>query len=611
MFTPPSIYTYEESKSNLDKKKNNSSSSDNKIDDIKNGFYEIKSNEEISSIFSNEINSLKKENNNLKNIINENNKHKLNLENEISSLKNAINELKLQLEQNNSNNNILSSLDENSIIMNKNNNNHIITSYKKYYCTKCNQIPLLYFTYNKNEQYYDLLINYKCKNNHEDKLKISKFLNKNIKEEYYGNKKSNYDINLYNKIKEKIESFSNNIKLIKIIGKKYEQKINELNKLIKYYEELNNLEINFTNLLLDTYKNENLDNNIEENIIQILNFNDNYFKYRNLNDMQLLENLFIYLKKTNNFFLKSNIYQNSSVSTNNTSFIEENEDLNQYDLKLTIKENNINKILILNEDIIIMISNHNSIIFYNINENKKILEMKESKIINDIIKLNDNLIVYNIEKKIKILNINSNNYKIIDTWDLINKIINYDNGFIITQFDTFIIFKYNNKKYEEIKKIKLNNKEITSIISFHNNKIITISYEDSNMRLFESFNNTQSLKIICNKSKDCLYFIEPFYIILYGIEILYLINANDLIIINQINNFILSFIHISNNNILISDDYGNLFKYILNKLNKDFMEYKYNITTHNQKINYITQSDNYIISSSIDGQIQILKHKMG
>ena len=327
--------------------------------------------------------------------------------------------------------------------------------------------------------------------------------------------------------------------------------------------------------------------------------------------MQLLENLFIYLKKTNNFFLKSNIYQNSSVSTNNTSFIEENEDLNQYDLKLTIKENNINKILILNEDIIIMISNHNSIIFYNINENKKILEMKESKIINDIIKLNDNLIVYNIEKKIKILNINSNNYKIIDTWDLINKIINYDNGFIITQFDTFIIFKYNNKKYEEIKKIKLNNKEITSIISFHNNKIITISYEDSNMRLFESFNNTQSLKIICNKSKDCLYFIEPFYIILYGIEILYLINANDLIIINQINNFILSFIHISNNNILISDDYGNLFKYILNKLNKDFMEYKYNITTHNQKINYITQSDNYIISSSIDGQIQILKHKMG
>ena len=439
MFTPPSIYTYEESKSNLDKKKNNSSSSDNKIDDIKNGFYEIKSNEEISSIFSNEINSLKKENNNLKNIINENNKHKLNLENEISSLKNAINELKLQLEQNNSNNNILSSLDENSIIINKNNNNHIITSYKKYYCTKCNQIPLLYFTYNKNEQYYDLLINYKCKNNHEDKLKISKFLNKNIKEEYYGNKKSNYDINLYNKIKEKIESFSNNIKLIKIIGKKYEQKINELNKLIKYYEELNNLEINFTNLLLDTYKNENLDNNIEENIIQILNFNDNYFKYRNLNDMQLLENLFIYLKKTNNFFLKSNIYQNSSVSTNNTSFIEENEDLNQYDLKLTIKENNINKILILNEDIIIMISNHNSIIFYNINENKKILEMKESKIINDIIKLNDNLIVYNIEKKIKILNINSNNYKIIDTWDLINKIINYDNGFIITQFDTFII----------------------------------------------------------------------------------------------------------------------------------------------------------------------------
>ena len=293
MFTPPSIYTYEESKSNLDKK--NNSSSDNKIDDIKNGFYEIKSNEEISSIFSNEINSLKKENNNLKNIINENNKHKLNLENEISSLKNAINELKLQLEQNNSNNNILSSLDENSIIINKNNNNHIITSYKKYYCTKCNQIPLLYFTYNKNEKYYDLLINYKCKNNHEDKLKISKFLNKNIKEEYYGNKNNNYDINLYNKTKEKIELFSNNIKLIKIIGKTYEKKINELNQLIKYYEELNNLEINFTNLLLDTYKNENLDNNIEENIIQLLNFNDNYFKYNNLNDMQILDNLFYFV----------------------------------------------------------------------------------------------------------------------------------------------------------------------------------------------------------------------------------------------------------------------------------------------------------------------------
>ena len=326
--------------------------------------------------------------------------------------------------------------------------------------------------------------------------------------------------------------------------------------------------------------------------------------------MQLLENLFIYLKKTNNFFLKSNIYQNSSVSTNNTSFIEENEDLNQYDLKLTIKENNINKILILNDYIIIMISNHNSIIFYNINENKKILEMKESNIINDIIKLNDNFIVYNNEKNIKILNINSYTYDKIVTSELINKIINYENGFIITQFDYFTIFKYNIDKYEEIKKIKSNNKEITSIISFHNNKIITISYEDSNMKLFESFNNTKSLKIICNNSKDCLYFIEPFYILLYGIETLYLINSNDLIIINKINNFILSFINIYNNNIIISDDYGNLIKYTLNKLNQDFMQFKYNISTDNAKINYITQSNNYIISYSIDGQIKIFRRKM-
>ena len=530
MYTPPSIYTYEESKTNS---KNKIKSFENKLDQIENSFYGIKSNEEINSIFNNEINTLKKDN--LK--IDENNKYKLNLENEISSLKNSIDELKLELEQNNTKNNIISAIEEfnNLIIKKNNNNNNIITSYKKYYCTKCNKIPLLYLKYNKNEKYYDLLINYRCKNNHEDKLKISKFLNKNIKEEYYGNKKSNYDINLYNKIKEKIESFSNNIKLIKIIGKKYEQKIKELNKLIKYYEELNNLEINFTNLLLDTYKNENLDNNIEENIIQILNFNDNYFKYRNLNDMQLLENLFIYLKKTNNFFLKSNIYQNSSVSTNNTSFIEENEDLNQYDLKLTIKENNINKILILNEDIIIMTSIHNSIIFFNINENKKIYEIKESKIINDIIILKNNFIVYNVEKIIKIFNITSYYCQIIDTCIFtINKIINYDDGFIITQFNSFKIYKYNINKYIGIKNIKSNNKEITSIISFHNNKIITISHEDNNMKLYESLNNTKSLKIICNNSKDCICFVEPYYILVYGNEILYLINSNDLIIINQI-----------------------------------------------------------------------------
>ncbi len=606
MYTPPSIYTYEESKTNSD---NQIKSFENKIDDINKKFYEIKNNEEISSIFSNE--SLKKENNNLKKIIDENNKYKLNLENEISLLKNSIDQLKIQLVQNNSKNNIISVIEEfNNSIINKKYNNNIITSYKKYYCTKCNQIPLLYLTYSKNENYYDLLINYKCKNNHENKLKISKFLNKNIKEEYYGNKNNNYDINLYNKTKEKIELFSNNIKLIKIIGQKYEQKISELNKLIKYYEELNNLEINFTNLLLDIYKNENLDNNIEENIIQLLNFNDNYFKYQNLNDMQLLDNLFIYLNKTNNFFLKPNIYQNNSISTTNTSFNDDNEDLNQYDLKLTIKENNINKILILNDYILIMISNHNSIIFYNINENKKILEMKESNIINDIIKLNDNFIVYNNEKNIKILNINSYTYDKIVTSELINKIINYENGFIITQFDYFTIFKYNIDKYEEIKKIKSNNKEITSIISFHNNKIITISYEDSNMKLFESFNNTKSLKIICNNSKDCLYFIEPFYILLYGIETLYLINSNDLIIINKINNFILSFINIYNNNIIISDDYGNLIKYTLNKLNQDFMQFKYNISTDNAKINYITQSNNYIISYSIDGQIKIFRRKM-
>jgi hypothetical protein len=130
------------------------------------------------------------------------------------------------------------------------------------------------------------------------------------------------------------------------------------------------------------------------------------------------------------------------------------------------------------------------------------------------------------------------------------------------------------------------------------------------MKLFESFNNTKSLKIICNNSKDCLYFIEPFYILLYGIETLYLINSNDLIIINKINNFILSFINIYNNNIIISDDYGNLIKYTLNKLNQDFMQFKYNISTDNAKINYITQSNNYIISYSIDGQIKIFRRKM-
>jgi hypothetical protein len=74
--------------------------------------------------------------------------------------------------------------------------------------------------YERNEKnnFYNVFINYSCDNNHENKVEITQFFQKSVKNKISKDKNPEFELSKYNKIKQKIESFSYNIKLIKEIG---------------------------------------------------------------------------------------------------------------------------------------------------------------------------------------------------------------------------------------------------------------------------------------------------------------------------------------------------------------------------------------------------------
>ena len=495
-----------------------------------------------------------------------------------------------------------------------------ITTIPKICCSECSSFPLLSLKYENNEKFYDLKIKTYCENNHESKLNIKDFLSKNIKNEISEDKNTYFDDKIYNNIKEKINAFTNNLNLLKEIGILFEKKVKELNQLIKSYIELNRLEINFTNLLLENYKYRNLNEKFSHNITELLNFNDNYLELNNIDDIQLLDYLFIYLNSNNNCFLKENEYDfqsylNSSINSNELS--KDIKNLQNYKLQTKFNQK-INKILFLNSDVILMINK--SIIFYDIKSNKDIFEIKENGNINDIIKLNDNLIVYNVDNIIIINKIDLSllNNKIIQTINshklAINKIINTHNGFITCSKDKYFkIFTLDIKKeYKEIQSTKAHNQDITSILLYNNDTIITASYNEKIVKLFK-LKIIKILNLICNNSRDCLFKLNQNTILIHGIDTLYLINGDFFTIEKEINtmNINISYINIYENFILMGDSSGNLIQYI-NKGNDVLKNEKSVITLcdNDNTINFINQLNDYIIVSFINGEIQILKYEI-
>ena len=492
-----------------------------------------------------------------------------------------------------------------------------ITSHQKYFCSECSSFPLLSLKYENTEKFYDLKIKTYCENNHESKINIKDFLSKNTKNEITENKNPYFDNKIYNNIKEKIKVFTINLNLLKEIGILLENKIKELNQLIKSYIELNDLEINFTNLLLENYKNENLNEKYSNNILESLNFNDNFLELNPLDDIQLIDYLFFYLNRTNSCFLKpkdNDIQSYLNYSTNSNESCNDMRNLQNYKLKQKLNQK-IKKILFLNSNIILMINK--SIIFYDIDSNKTIFEINENGNINDIIKLDDNLIVYNVDNIIKInkidLSLAKNNIiQSINSHKLpINKIINSENGFITCSKDkTFKIFNLDiNKKYKEIQSIEAHNNDITSILLHNNDQIITASHIEKTVKLFKN-KIIKTLNLVCNNSRDCLFNLNQNTILIQGIDNLYLINGDNFTIDKEINtlNINISYISIYDIYILMGDSSGNLIQYI-NK-NKDVFKNEKSVITLSENdniINFITQLNDLIIVSFINEEIQILK----
>jgi hypothetical protein len=493
-------------------------------------------------------------------------------------------------------------------------NKNLLSSHKIYFCEECSLTPFLSLKYERNEKnnFYNVFINYSCDNNHENKVEITQFFQKSVKNKISKDKNPEFELSKYNKIKQKIESFSYNIKLIKEIGNFLEKRVKELNELIKLYEQLNNLEFDFTNLLLDCYKNENIDERINDNIIQLLNFNENILELEDLEEMELIEHLFLYLNSKKNFFLKENeLYspKKSSTSTkfSSDSFIKEIKNLEKYKVTLHIKEN-IKKIVFLNEETIIMINKSTN--FFDIIENKLIFKIVEKKEINDLIKLKDNLILLSINDIMKIYNINLTlcsyqlKYKIKSHKSTVNKLIILKNGFISCSEDSYYkIFQFEDDNYMEKKSVKAHNKGITSIL-VNDCHVITASYGDKNIKSFNG-NIIKILNVICYNCKDCLFNAQTNLILLFGVDKLYLINLDKFIVQRTIHDFEYTYMNFYENSIIVGDTLGYLIQFFF-KENEDFMIEKNMLKIHDNKINYIIQFNDYIISSSIDGNIQIL-----
>ena len=331
-------------------------------------------------------------------------------------------------------------------------------NYYCFYCNKCNKNLCIY-----------------CKNEHEshDIKDLIKF-------------KNSYDIN---KIEEKIKSIKNKINNLEEIKNKIIYEIDEIKKLSE-------LEIKYFNILLNSFKYEENQNNINYNIIEnIKNFDDIFtitkFKIfdiinkegnKFISFLQSLgfQNCFKQLNTHTGWISKLSILKDgrlASCSCDNTLNIYKKD---TFEIQLSIKEHNssILSFTQLNNDNIITCSDDNTMnIIKLIDDNKYNLEQKligHSNWVSNVIEIRNNeLISVSNDKTMKIWNINNNN------------------------------------KYECTNTINFQNSNSScNILKLNENEFVTSSDDDKCLKFWNSNNFTNistinNIECICPKRSLC------------------------------------------------------------------------------------------------------------
>ena len=303
-------------------------------------------------------------------------------------------------------------------------------NYYCFYCNKCNKNLCIY-----------------CKNEHEshDIKDLIKF-------------KNSYDIN---KIEEKIKSIKNKINNLEEIKNKIIYEIDEIKKLSE-------LEIKYFNILLNSFKYEENQNNINYNIIEnIKNFDDIFTitKFKIFDIINKETNKFISLLQSlgfQNCFKQLNthtsaISQLSILKDGRLASCSGDSTLNIYkkdtfEIQLSIKEHNswIYSFTQLNNDNIITCSADNTMnIIKLIDDNKYNLEQKligHSNYVSNVIEIRNNeLISVSYDKTMKIWNINNNNkYECTNTINFQNNSYSWCNILKLNE-NEFVTSSYGDK----------------------------------------------------------------------------------------------------------------------------------------------------------------------
>ena len=301
---------------------------------------------------------------------------------------------------------------------------------------------------------------------------------------------------------------------VSVQNSQYEKDLTEINNIIislknNNGELYNNMsEINIT---LVSLKNNNgeLNNNMSEinnTLIRLKNNNDELY-----NNMSDINNILISLKNNND-----ELYNNMSEINNtlislkndnekNKEKIEEINSLKVQIIKTNLTSNytfkkNITKLKQFKSGNIISILKNNSILITDNNFNDiQILENSYEEKINDIVIFDDNNFVsysnYSIKTYIKNNDTFEENVKMDTNNQIIQVIFNSKGNLISLSKNTsyIIIWEYKNKKYENIKTLKINT---TNLIYLLEDKNILISVSNTEIIFWDISSNYEKIKTL-------------------------------------------------------------------------------------------------------------------
>ena len=347
--------------------------------------------------------------------------------------------------------------------------------------------------------------------------------------------------------------------------KNKDETINELNYYVKTLKDkLNEKENDLKEAKNKIYLLEKELNN--QKIINV--FKNNNLKIKNMNNVKILNNN------------KGNINCLKTLDDGRLAAADEFSNLIIYN-----KET-------FNPDIIIN-NNLDSVLTFTQLKNKNIaLSFKKDNSLK-IIKINN----YNEYENIQIIKNAHNN--------TINKIIELKNGNLVTFSDdcSFKIWRLNNNnnKYEKINEFKDSNK-ISDGIEIKDNEIILCALNTNPQSLvFYNLKNNEKIKTI-NNLKLCVDYlcrmikINNNEIVVAGNKKVYLIDANNYLILNEINTDYVNncILKLSNKAFLIGDEKGIITQYEID--NKKLIKVSFKNKSHKNKINSMTMIDDMIIS---------------